>query len=125
MGDVKKIMMVDDDEDLLALVKMKLEETKKYAVVYTSKGDEAVGLAGEERPDLILLDIDMPEMDGPEVANALGGSEKTRDIPILFLSSLITKDDVGESGRTIAGHHMIPKSMDFKYLISEIDAVIG
>lgn len=124
MDFVKKIMMVDDDPDLLALLKLKLEKTEKFKVVHTTNGSEAVNLARDEAPDLIILDIEMPEMDGGDVARSLSGAEYVRDIPILFLSSMITKTDIAASGGFIGGRHMAAKSGTIKDLISKIDSML-
>ncbi len=124
MADVKKLVVVDDDPDLLSLIKSKLEKTERYKVVTTTEGSEAVRLATQESPDLIILDIDMPDMDGGEVAKSLSESEYTKDIPILFLSVLVSKVDVAETGDVIGGHHMISKSMGVENLIIKIESLL-
>jgi len=117
-------MIVDDDEQLIALVKIKLEKTNRYNVVSTTKGSEVVEMAIVERPDLILLDIEMPDMQGGDVAAALAQCQETKDIPVLFMSSLITKDVAGETGSIIGGQHMISKSTSSKHLINKIDSML-
>jgi len=123
MAEVKKLFMVDDDEDLLALLKLKLEKTGKYQVVNTTDGSKAVHLATEESPDLIVLDIDMPHMDGGTVANTLSESEHTKDIPVLFLSSLVSKEDVAQSKGVIGGRNMASKGGSVQDLIDRIESM--
>ncbi len=124
MAEVKKIMIVDDDADLINLLKTKLEKTERYKVVYTTEGAEAQKLAQRESPDLIICDIDMPEMDGGEVERALSEKEQTRNIPVLFHSSLVSKSDVESSGGIIGGKQMASKSGNIKELIIRIESLI-
>lgn len=123
MADVKKLLMVDDDEDLLALLKLKLEKTGKYQVVTTNTGGKAVHLATKESPDIILLDLMMPDMDGGLVANALSESKHTKDIPVLFLSSMVTKVDVAQSKGVIGGRDMASKRGTIQELIDKIESM--
>ena len=124
MAEVKKIMLVDDDADLINLLKTKLEKTGRYKVVYTTEGAEAQKLAQRESPDLIICDIDMPEMDGGDVKIALSENEQTRNIPVLFHSSLVSKSDVERSGGIIGGKQMASKSGNIKELIIRIESLI-
>jgi len=124
MTEVKKIMLVDDDADLINLLKIKLEKTGRYKVVYTTNGIRAQKMAQQESPDLIICDIDMPDMDGGEVKLALSENEQTRDIPVLFHSSLVSKSDVARSGGIIGGKQMISKSAEIKELITRIESLI-
>jgi len=124
MAEIKKLVMVDDDPELLSIIKSKLEKTERYKVVTTTEGSETVRLAIQESPDLIILDIDMPDMAGGEVANSLSESEYTKDIPILFLSALVSKSDVAKTGGLIGGHHMISKSMGIENLIIKIESLL-
>jgi len=82
-------------------------------------------LAQQESPDLIICDIDMPEMDGGDVERALSEKEQTRNIPILFLSSLVSKSDVERSGGIIGGKQMASKSANIKELIVRIELLIN
>ena len=82
----KKILIAEDDTDIRCLVAYSLEYVG-YDVVQALNGDEAVELAESELPDLILLDVRMPRMNGYEACAALRSRESTRDIPIVFLSA--------------------------------------
>jgi len=124
MAEVKKLLMIDDDKDLLAMLKLKLEKTGNYNVVTSTDGSKAVELACDTAPDLIVLDIDMPDMDGGAVANSLSESEDTRNIPILFLSSLVPKEQVAESGGIVGGRNMASKKGGVQELIDRIDSMI-
>jgi diguanylate cyclase (GGDEF)-like protein len=82
----RRILIVDDNPDLCEDVASILRDDEDYDVLIACDGGTAVGLAREHRPDLILLDVVMPLVDGYEVARQLGEDPSTRDIPILFLS---------------------------------------
>ena len=88
----KKILIVDDDSVNLKMLK-KVFNGNEYRVLLASGGYEAVNIAKNDRPDLIILDILMPDMDGSEVASILKNDPSTQNIPIIFLSSLIKKEE--------------------------------
>ena len=79
----KKLLLIDDEEDFCFFVKLNLERTGKFEVLTTINGNEGIIMASRERPDLILLDIIMPEISGGKVAELLLESPKTSNIPVL------------------------------------------
>ena len=80
------VLCVDDDPDLVALMGRALGD--EYQVLSAGNAGDAISAAmGEPRPDLILLDVDMPEVSGFEVCQALKGEVQTADIPVVFLTS--------------------------------------
>jgi DNA-binding response OmpR family regulator len=83
---MKKILVVDDEDDILQFLKLVLQE-KGYAIATASGGHEALTRAQLERPDLILLDIMMPQMDGWEVLKLLRVDPETARIPVAMLSA--------------------------------------
>ena len=85
------VLVVDDDPDLRSLANMQLGDG--FDVIQAATGEEALALAADKTPDVILLDIMMPGMDGSEVLTALSNNPDTRDIPVIFLSALGTVDD--------------------------------
>ncbi len=86
------ILIVDDDTDLTEMLGAYLN-VQGYAVYATSMGEQAIALASEQQPDLILLDIHLPDLDGFEVCNRLQSSHKTRHIPIIFLTEMRERPD--------------------------------
>lgn len=82
----KKILIVDDEAHIVELVKVCLEDSD-YDLVDAYDGQEALEKAESERPDLILLDIMLPKLDGFEVCRRLKDSESTREIPVVMLSA--------------------------------------
>ena len=102
----KNILVVDDEPSFLILLKSNLERRGGFEVETTSNPHEVIGLAMEKHPDLILLDILMPEIDGMTLAASLRCNKSTGDIPIAFLTALADEEDVREvSGK--AGENRI------------------
>jgi len=124
MGEMKKILWVDDDDTLLDMYKMKLEKTGRFQVTITTDGSRIVILANEVKPDIIITDIKMPFVDGADVANLLKKSDGTKDIPLLFLSSLVSKNEMDASGGFIGGRHMASKSASVEEIIAKIDSML-
>jgi len=91
MGDQQKLMVVDDIEDNRELLLDIFEES--YQLSEASGGKECLELAGKELPDIILLDVNMPEIDGYEVCRQLKKTPETALIPVVFVSALATQED--------------------------------
>lgn len=84
--DKKTILIIDDEKNLCLLVKMRLQATGKFKVIMASKGKQGIKAARRAKPDLILLDIMIPDMDGFKVLEALKKDEKTLSIPVVMLT---------------------------------------
>jgi DNA-binding response OmpR family regulator len=119
--DRKKILIIDDEEALTRGVKLNLELTGKYVVRIENKGSLGLKAAREFRPDLILLDIAMPDIDGSQVAEQLKDEDNCKNIPIVFLTALVTKKETHESSSDIGGYPFIAKPVSIKNLISCIE----
>jgi len=83
----KKILIIDDEEDFCYFVKKNLEAISDYEIIIATKGKKGMQIARKEKPDLILLDIMMPGIDGFEVLKRLKRNEKTENIPIIMLTA--------------------------------------
>lgn len=119
MSTRQKILIVDDEKDALTVLEKRLS-TAGYSVIKADNGKDAVRLAKDEQPDLILLDIGMPFMDGGMVAEALKNDPITKDIPIVFLTCLFTKRDEAREGHIIADNFFIAKPYNPEELLREI-----
>ena len=86
MAGAKKVLIAEDEQDIRGLIAYSLEYAG-YEVIEACDGEEAVKLAEEEQPDLILLDVRMPRMNGYEACALLRARQSTRDIPVVFLSA--------------------------------------
>ncbi len=120
--DKKKILIIDDEKDFCFFVKGNLENTGEFEVSAATSGKEGIGIALRERPDLILLDISMPEMSGDQVAQILSRESVTNKIPIVFLTALVTEDEI-ETGvvSSIAGHKFMAKPVATAELVGAIN----
>ena len=117
----QKILLIDDEEDFCYFAKLNLEKTGNYTVFTATGGREGIALAGQHKPDLIVLDVMMPRMDGGQVAQALLEDEATRAIPIVFLTAVIREEEVSKSGGRIGGRHFIAKPITPEKLVESIE----
>ena len=119
----QKILIVDDDPSLQALTKLRFKKNG-YDVSCASDGIEAVKMAKEEIPDLIILDIILPGLDGTEVARELRQDERTAKIPIIFLSAL-EGTDANVMALTNAGSNLVfGKPVDMKALLEKVRELV-
>jgi CheY-like chemotaxis protein len=93
MEEAKKVLVVDDNRTLRSWMEKTLS-AEGYRVLTAGNGKEGLDVATREKPDLIVSDIDMPIMDGGEMVSKLKASGSTKDIPVVFLSGLIRKDEI-------------------------------
>ncbi len=89
----KKILLIDDEVDFTTLVRLNLEQTGRYEVRAENNGTSGIVAAKAFKPDLILLDIMMPGIDGCAVGYMLSCDASTKDIPVVFLTALVSKDE--------------------------------
>ena len=88
-----KVLLVDDEEDILTLVSATLEDDKRYQVIMARNGDEALALASKQNPELMFLDIRMPGKNGWDVCKALKEEPTTARIKIVMLTALMQESD--------------------------------
>lgn len=119
-----KILIIDDEEDVCVYLKSILERTGKFEAYSTTSPIEGIALAKDKHPDMILLDIMMPEMDGTEVAVHLNEDSETKDILIVFVSVLVQPQDLKEKNGVIGGHPFISKPIDKDELIARIETLL-
>ena len=119
----KKILIVDDEPDVLLVLGKRLTSAG-YDVVKAASGRDGLSKARTERPDLIILDMMMPEMSGEEVAQELKIGRETRSIPILFLTALFTKRDEAAQGHAAGGQIFFAKPYDPEELLAEVKRLL-
>jgi len=83
----RRLLLIDDEDDIREVAALSLEAVAGWTVLLASSGEEGLEIAADEKPDAILLDVMMPEMDGPEIFKLLQESETTRAIPVIFLTA--------------------------------------
>ena len=120
MGDVKKkILLVDDDAAVVSYLVTKL--ARYYDVVSTTDPREVARLARTELPEVILCDIDMPEMSGGDVAALLDGDSATARIPLIYLTALVTPQETQELGGMVGGRPGVSKKATLAQLVERIE----
>jgi len=120
--DVKKILVVDDEQDIVKGLKIKLEAKGcEVATAYT--GTEAIEKAKNEKPDVIVLDVMLPDFDGFEVCSRLKQEEATKLLPVIFLTAKEGNDQRWK-GLTKGGVAYITKPFEFDSLWKVINDVI-
>jgi DNA-binding response OmpR family regulator len=122
-GDSRLVLVADDDEDILVLVRTVLERAG-YEVVAARNGVEATAAAQQRRPDLAVLDVAMPELDGLEVLRRLRADASTSDVPVLLLSARVQEDDVAEGFATGANAYM-QKPFSPRELSDRVSELLG
>ncbi len=121
----KRILVVDDEAGITRTLKLYLEGTGSYEVRTENEGGRAVQAAREFNPDLIMLDLVMPDTDGAMVASELGGDADLQNIPIIFLTALVSKQEVGAHGKDIGGHPFLAKPVDPARVVECIEEQLG
>jgi len=116
----KRILIVDNDPNTTHLVKVLLEKTGHYLVLEENDATKAHQSAQNFRPDLILLDVVMPETDGGEVAARIEADPELHNTPIVFLTALVTRAEA-KSGLSIQGHPFLAKPVSIPELINAIE----
>ena len=119
----KKILVVDDESDIHEMLAEQLTDTG-YEITIASNGDEALRKVQLNKPDLIILDVVMPGLDGPSVCAALKEDPKTKNIPIIFLTGLRPKEDELR-GVEIGGYPVFAKPFNFEELLGTVREMIN
>lgn len=119
----KTVMVVDDNPDIVTIVKTILEG-KGYAVQSAYSGGEVFNLLSEQKPDLIVLDIMMPQMDGLEVLTRLKGEPSTATIPVILLTAKVQYEDV-LGGYKMGADYYITKPFTSTQLLNGINLLLG
>ena len=119
-------MVVDDQEMICNLVKASLENLWPTLKVHTcSESSMALEKIKSFLPDLVLLDIQMGEVSGGDIAQQMKENPSTQGIPIIFLTGIISADEAHARGNTFGGEHFLAKPIDFKELAAAVEKYIG
>jgi two-component system, OmpR family, alkaline phosphatase synthesis response regulator PhoP len=121
---MKKILIVDDEQDIREVIKKKLEENK-FSVRTAANGEEALVICKSDKPDLVILDIAMPLMDGYQVCENLRKDKTTQDIPVLFLTSKdLSPESILEHSRDLGACGYLPKPSSIGVLLEKIKEIL-
>ena len=116
------ILAADDDEDILELVAFRLGRSG-YTVLQARDGEEALQLATEHRPDVAVLDVGMPKLDGVEVTRRLRAQPETSTIPIILLTARVQESDV-ERGFAAGATDYVRKPFSPMELVARVQAAL-
>jgi two-component system, OmpR family, alkaline phosphatase synthesis response regulator PhoP len=135
MSEKKKILMIDDEQEICDLIKSVLERTGRFEVLVSTRAKEGIQLAKSNMPDLILLDVMMPDMDGTEAARLLCEDEQTKAItivfvtaiaiPMAFMAALVQNEELKQKAGPVGGHYFIQKPISPKDLIQRLDEILS
>ena len=117
------ILLVEDEESMVTLIKYNLEQ-EGYIFSSVKNGKLALEFCDRQRPDLILSDISMPEMDGYELRESLIDNENFRDIPFIFLTAKTQTDDKFR-GMGLGVNHFLIKPFEPELLLLTISSILG
>jgi CheY-like chemotaxis protein len=121
---VTKVLYVEDNDDNVFMLKMRLELLGDFEVLTAEDGERGCALAVSEQPDIILMDLEMPVMDGWEAARRLKSNPQTRDIPIIALSAHAL---AGEREKALAAgcNEYDTKPIEFDRLVSTVRGILA
>ena len=118
----KRILLVDDEKNLVEMVTFRLEASG-YAVIPAYDGQEALNKAKSEKPDLIILDLMLPKMNGYEVCQLLKFDEKYQHIPIIMFTARTQESDK-KTGFEVGANAYITKPFEAEVLLSKIKELL-
>ena len=117
------VLVADDDRDILQLVSFRLERAD-YEVVQANDGEEALRLVKELRPDLAVLDLMMPKLNGYEVIREIRRDEETKAIPVILLTARVQEADVAR-GFEAGADDYLKKPFSPQELRARVQAILG
>ena len=116
----KRILIIDDEPSFTRMVRINLEATKEFEVREENRASHALAAAREFKPDLILLDVIMPTMDGGDVAGVIRKDRQLRDVPIIFLTATVSHREAGVKGLSSGGSLFLAKPISVEHLVDHI-----
>lgn len=119
--DKKRILVVDDDLGFSRMMKLNLERLGAYEIRVENSGSRAVATAREFKPNLILLDVIMPEVDGGDVAAQLKTDALLKDVPVVFITALVSGEENASGGLIRSGYRFIGKLASEKEILQCIE----
>ncbi len=121
---MKKILVIDDEPGLTRMIKLNLERTGKFTVRTENCGKNAIRVALDFDPDIIFLDIMMPDLPGDAIAEQLRAEPRLQNIKLVFLTAIVTRDDTADGHNLIGGHHFLAKPVSTKDLLRTIEMLL-
>jgi CheY-like chemotaxis protein len=123
--DATRVLVIDDEPGFTRMIKLNLEGTGRYLVETLNESRKAFELARDFAPQIILLDVVMPEQDGGDVALNLRNRSATKDIPIIFVSAMVSQAESKKGFYQSGGEHFLAKPVDTGTLCGAIETVLS
>lgn len=121
----KRILVVDDEVAITRMLKLNLEQTNDYVVRTENAASAALAAAEEFQPDLAILDVMMPGLDGGNLAALFQASPKLKHVPIVFLTAAATKQEVVAKGGQIGGLPFLAKPVSLPEVLGCLKKHLG
>jgi len=121
----KRILVVDDEPSLTRMVKRGLEAKGNYLVMEENSGRRALETARSFKPDLVFMDVMMPDIDGGSLAGYFAEAHDLQHIPVVFLTAIVTKGETAPGGTMIGRHTFLAKPVDLDDLVTCIRDHLG
>jgi CheY-like chemotaxis protein len=121
----KQILVVDDEPSITRLLKLNLEQTGEYDVRTENDAKACLAATEEFHPDLILLDVMMPGLDGGTLAARLQGNPKLKAVPIVFLTAAVTREEVRARNGVVGGLLFLAKPVNLHEVLGCLERVLG
>ncbi len=118
------VLYIEDQPDIQKILKLTLTASKKFTVELADNGADGLRRAEELKPDVILLDYSLPDMDGPDVLTILKRSDSVKHIPVIFLTAMTQPMDL-ERCRTLGALDVITKPFSPRDLASRIETILA
>ncbi len=124
MGEQPTLLVVDDEPEINRLVQ-RIFEKRGYRVVAALDGAEALARVAAERPDLVMLDLNLPKLDGWEVCRRLKSDPETRSIPIIMLTAAHANVDDAQIGLSLGADEYVAKPFVKAVLLHNVERLLG
>lgn len=117
----KRILIIDDEAGLTRLLKLNLEQTGAYEVRTENRGLQGMAAAKAFKPDLILCDVIMPDLEGGDLACQFKADPELAATPFVFLTAVVSREEVEAQGGVIGGHPFIAKPVTVEKIVECIE----
>ena len=123
MNEKSRILLIDDHQTVFRLLEA-IVRIRGYKLLYAESGQQGIVMARKEQPDMILLDVMMPDLDGFKVCQYLKENDDTKDIPIMFLTARGAEDDL-ETGRKAGADGFMTKPFQTIEVLKQIELLLA
>ncbi len=122
----RKVLLVDDEVAFTRMTKLNLDRSGDYETHIVNDSTQAVAAVKKIKPDIIFLDVMMPGLDGGEVASLLREDPELSNIPIVFLTAIVSKEEIAQDGGSqIGGNEFLAKPIKIHEMTETIERMLG